>query len=382
MDQAKFESLLADFKQHSSTDNSIFDLEAKAGSYTSPLVLLVHGIGGNAQHWFDPSTMNVNDTWLFDLTSHPTTKKVGLSTSIPYQPQNVTSWTNFLNQNSITYVNFSQAKAGDLLEYATKEVVDLLTGLEEKVFQPFAQDATANNEPVPPLIILCHSRGGLVTRAALKQLGSSGTPHLKKVITLCTPHHGSFMPRLSNDYNNTLHQQLDFTHLADALPGPIRSFFKQHILDFFNDLSNQVRQALLHSFGTLAQSPGFDELIPESPTLQALKQDEQPLPGVQYYSFGGSNPTFVNFFLSLAGQTFKLLETASPLLVDMLSRIPGIHDTYGGLAELSRGDSAVSQTSSRWPDTFQALHQDLHLNHMQALVDPALQQSVLQTIRA
>lgn len=382
MDQATFESLLEDFRQHSSTDNSIFDLEAKAGTYTSPLVLLVHGIGGNAQHWFDPTTMNVNDTWLFDINSHPSSKNVGLSTSAPYQPQNVTSWTTFLNQNSITYVNFSQAKAGDLLEYATKEVVDLLTGLEERVFQPLAQDAAANNEPVPALIILCHSRGGLVTRSALKQLGSSGIPHLKKVITLCTPHHGSFMPRLSNDYNNTLHQQLDFTHLADDLPGPIRTLFKQHILDFFNDLSNQVRQALLHSFGTLAQSPGFDELIPGSPTLQALIQDEQPLPGVQYYSFGGSNPTFVNFFLSLAGQTFKLLETASPMLVDMLSRIPAIHDTYGGLAELSKGDSAVSQTSSRWPDPFQAPHQDLHLNHMQALVDPALQQAVLQTIRA
>ncbi len=382
MDQAKFESLLTDFKQHASTDNVIFDLEAKPGTYTSPIVLMVHGIGGNAQHWFDPTTMNVNDTWLFDLTSHSSSKNMGLSTSAPYQPQNVTSWTTFLNQNSITYINFSQAKAGDLLVYATKEVVDLLNGLEERVFQPFAQDAAANNGPMPPLIILCHSRGGLVTRAALKQLGSSAIPHLKKVITLCTPHHGSFMPRLSNDYNNSLHQQLDFTHLADALPGPIRSFFKQHILIFFNDLSNQVRQALLHSFGTLAQSPGFDELVPDSPTLQALKQDEQPLPGVQYYSFGGSNPTFVNFFLSLAGQTFKLLETASPLLVDMLSRIPGIHETYGGLAELSRGDSAVSQTSSRWPDTFQAPHQDLHLNHMQALVDPALQQAVLQIIRA
>lgn len=269
-----------------------------------------------------------------------------------------------------------------MLQYATQEVVTLVTGLEKWVFQPYEQDQAGESGSIPSFIILCHSRGGLVTRAALKQLGSSAVPHLQKVITLCTPHAGSFMPKLSNDYNNFLHQQMDFTSLTAALPGPLRNLFNHTILQFLTELSNNVRQAMLHSFGSLAQSPGFNELIPQSATLQDLARDEQPLPGVHYYSFGGGNPTFVNFFLGVGGKSWLILSTASAVLVEMLSRIPGIHETYGGLAELSRGDSAVSQTSSHWPDIFQAPHQDFHLNHMQALVDPSLQKAVLQVIQA
>ena len=55
---------------------------------------------------------------------------------------------------------------------------------------------------------------------------------------------------------------------------------------------------------------------------------------------------------------------------------------YGGHAEMLKGDSAVGLTSSQWPGAFRAHHQELKANHKQALVDPALQQAVLQVIRA
>lgn len=77
MDQAKFESLLSDFKQNVNSENSIFDLALQPGSFQSPIVLMVHGIGGNARHWSDPVSLNVNDTWLFDLNSHPDGKNQG-----------------------------------------------------------------------------------------------------------------------------------------------------------------------------------------------------------------------------------------------------------------------------------------------------------------
>ncbi len=109
---------------------------------------------------------------------------------------------------------------------------------------------------------------------------------------------------------------------------------------------------------------------------------EQPLPGVQYYSFGGSNSTFVNFFFCVAGQSIHIMSTASALLVGMLARIPGVQGTYGGLSELVQGDSAVSLSSSRWTDAFEAPHQDFHLNHMQVLVDTPLQQAVLEIIQS
>jgi len=50
--------------------------------------------------------------------------------------------------------------------------------------------------------------------------------------------------------------------------------------------------------------------------------------------------------------------------------------TFGGLAELGHGDSAVSLTSSHWPEAFGAEHRIVAVNHMQALVDSSLQQAV------
>lgn len=378
MDQAKFESLLADFQQYCTSENMILDLEAHPGSSTAPLVLLVHGIGGSALHWSDPVSLNVTDTWLFDLNSRPASSFRGLGMSAPYKPENVTSWTKFLGHNGLTYINFSQTRPSDLLQYTVEEVVFLLETLEQRVFQPLNE----TGDPVPPLIILCHSRGGLAVRAALKQLGSAKVPHLRKVITLCTPHQGTYMPRLANDYNKFLYKQLDFVSLAQSLPRPVRLLFRPTLLAGMTDLSNRVRQALLHTFGTLAESPGFDELVPQSATMQALAENDQPLPGVQYYSFGGSNSTFVNFFFCVAGQSIHIMSTASALLIGMLTRIPGVQGMYGGLAELVQGDSAVSLSSSRWPEAFEAPHQDFHLNHMQALVDAPLQQAVLEIIKS
>ncbi len=68
-------------------------------------------------------------------------------------------------------------------------------------------------------------------------------------------------------------------------------------------------------------------------------------------------------------------------VVEQLARIPGVADRFGGLAELDKGDSAVGPESSTWPDVFGAPHQTFAVNHMQALIDPALQQATLQALR-
>ena len=142
-----------------------------------------------------------------------------------------------------------------------------------------------------------------------------------------------------------------------------------------------MREALLHAFGPLAQGPGFEELIPGSAMLTALASGEQPLPNVQYHSFGGSNPVFVKFYVSELGHAVYLVSAVGSFLVERLAQLPGVASAYGGLAELLQGDSAVGLASSHWPDGFSGQHQELHYNHMQALVDPAVQQAVLPLLQ-
>jgi pimeloyl-ACP methyl ester carboxylesterase len=379
MSQTRFEELLRNFQAQCSSQHAIADLEAFAGDLSAPLVVLVHGIGGNSRHWGDPVSLNVGETWLFNIDEEPVTENRGLGMSPSYKKEQVKSWTQFLQENRVSYINFSQAKAGGLIEFAVKELTDILSSLETSVLQPLETEGVTP----PKLIIVAHSRGGLVTRAATKNLGKEKLPHLTRIITLCTPHEGSFMPRLANDYNSFLHTQMKFDIgiFRALIPLPLQPLLKDKINEIVTDLANLVRESMLRSFGTMAMSPGFDELIPNSPMLTALQENEQPLPGVEYFSFGGSQPNFVNFFLVVAGQAIKIFGTASAQLIGMLGAVPGVKDTYDGIAELVEGDSAVAIKRSRFPAAFNAPHKDFHLNHMQVLIDNNLQTEVLGLIR-
>lgn len=381
MEQATFEGLLRDFQSRCVAEHKIRDLNAVAGKADAPIVVMVHGIGGDARHWSDPVALDPNATWLFDVKAEPPAGAAGIHTSPPYVRDAVMNWCRFLHDNQISYVNWSLSRPDDALQFGATELVGLLRVLEQTVFTPYDQAAKAGGT-VPALILLCHSRGGLVARAALKQLGHAGVPHLRKVITLTTPHHGSYMPRLANDYNSSLQNTVDFSALAQRLPTFMRTILEPVLDRYVDTLANNVRQAMLHSFGTLAQGPGFVELIPGNPTLTGLVQAEQPLPGVQYFSFAGTNPVFVKFYLSGLGQVFYLMGAVGSFLVERIAMLPGVGTTYGGLAELIKGDSAVSMTSSHWPDAFRAQHQELPINHMEALIAPVLQAAVLKLIRA
>ena len=382
MEHARFEGLLRDFQGRCIAEHKIRDLRVVAGAADAPIVVLVHGIGGNALHWSDPTALDPASTWLFDLKAEPRPGPTGIYTSPPYVRGTAMNWCLFLGNHQITYVNWSQGRPDDALRFGASELAGILRVLEQTVFGPYEQQAKAGGGAVPPLILLCHSRGGLIARAALKELGQAGVPHLRKVITLTTPHKGSYMPRLANDYNTRLQTAVDFSPLAQRLPSFIRGFFEQAIDRYVDALANSVREAMLHSFGALAQGTGFEELVPGSPALTALTQGEQPIPGVQYFSFAGSNPVFVKFYMSGLGQVFYLMGAVGSFLVERLAMLPGVATTYGGLAELIKGDSAVGLASSRWPDAFRAQHQEVSLNHMEALVSPELQATVLQLIRS
>lgn len=381
MDQGTYESLLTDFQQHCRVEANLPDLTATPGNPDAPVVVLIHGIGGNARHWSDPLGLDSSSTWLFDLNARPTGGS-GIASSPPYAPASFPAWTQVLRDAGCTTVTWSQARPDDLLQFSTAEAAAVLRSIEARVFAPLDQAAATDGVAIPPLVVLCHSRGGLVARAALKEIGAAGVPHLRQVVTLCTPHRGSYMPKLAAAYNSTLGNAINFDSLSEKVPRLGRRLVDDRLEPFLEDLANRVRVALLHSFGTLAQGPGFEELAPDSPTMVALAANEASLPGVRYASFGGTDPTFIHFYLIAAGRAFHLLATASAFLVGQLARLPGVAERFGGLTELAAGDSAVGPESSKWPETFGAAHQTIPINHMRALIDPALQRAVLDTLRA
>lgn len=382
MEQTQFSQLMNDFKGQLAAQNKIKDLSIFAGNANLPIVVMVHGIGGTAQHWSNPAGVNIEETWLFNISGRPAYQNDKVVPSPTYQPNQVTSWCQFLTTNNISWVNFTQSDNQGPLQTAVNELILILNTLEAQVFQPYAQQVnTDGSGQVPSLILLCHSRGGLVTRSALKQMGKGNLPHLRKVITLHTPHAGSYMPQLSDDYDKFLATKLDFKAVGNKLPKLVSSIFTSVIGNYISQVDDWVCKALKSSFGTMPNGVGFDELIPNSQMLKDLAQGEQPFPGVEYHGFGGSNPIFLNLYLCILDQTLSLLEVVNTELLGMLGAIPEVHSRYGGLAELDKGDSAVSITSSQWPSAFNATHQLFPINHMQALLDPNLQKAVLPLLQ-
>ncbi|MBA3948026.1 MAG: hypothetical protein H0X37_26185 [Herpetosiphonaceae bacterium] len=379
MDQATWEHLMANVQSQFRAAHPQSDLTAVAGQFGKPLVVLVHGIGGDARHWSNPTAIDTAVTWLFDLDAVPPPISSGITiTQSPAYPANaVTTWCQALTNQQISYINWSQSAPEDCLDIAVQELVAILQMVEGQLFGPLTQD-TSNTGPLPALILLCHSRGGLVARAALKQIGKAGVPHLQKIITLSTPHHGSYMPKLSSDYDTTLRHFLDFSHVAGQIPAWL---VPAQLGQALTTLAGKVSASLLRTFGAPGQGPGFGELVPDSDTMRDLAANEQPLPGVQYIGYGGSNPIFVKFYLNVVHWTPPGIPTASPTIVDQLTRaIPNVATKYGNLAELALGDSAVSLGSSQWPAQFNATYQSLPFNHMQALINTNLQQAVLDAI--
>lgn len=367
MPYTSWQEALPDFLAQTS---GIDGLSATPNQPNKPLVVLIHGVGGSAQHWSDPLGVSIDETWLYDTTTEPQTSgsPSTLLFSPAYRPGTVQDWCSALASAGMSTINFSQSQPSGPLAVAVAELTRVVANLERLY---------ADGGTLPPYVLVCHSRGGLVARQTLKQLGRSATPHLAKVITLCTPHTGSYMPRLSDEYDRALNGQIDFTRLsaqfrllAGLIVGPLESALAA--------VASEVRAALQHSFGSTPEGPGFDELIPGSPMLEQLAQDEAPLPGVTYHGFGGSSPGVVSLYLNGADRLLRLLTVSSPELIALVdSCVPAARAQYGGLAELDQGDSAVSLVSSHWPDTFGASHQVFPINHMQALIDSPLQAAVI-----
>lgn len=72
MDQQTFQALFGAFQQRCSAENNLPDLAVSPGRPDAPIVVLIHGISGNAQHWADPVGLNPADTWLSTSPPSPT----------------------------------------------------------------------------------------------------------------------------------------------------------------------------------------------------------------------------------------------------------------------------------------------------------------------
>jgi pimeloyl-ACP methyl ester carboxylesterase len=291
-----------------------FDVTSLRGSRDKPAFIFIHGLGMDETVWTAPGNARVLGG-LFPMT---VMLKGYEEMKTLYQD---------LGDLGFSVVTWSQQRPVGPAEAGVEElraVVEFTLGLGH-----------------PGIVLIGHSRGGLIARKFLEEEPTpppkEGHP-VKALVTLCTPHRGSSMARWA----------VFFSPLASLL-SPLVSDEDR------GTLARALKRSLL-----FLESTAVRELLPDSGFLR---------------SFQGSPPGGV-YCLSAGGTSPSLIEVAGLFSVpDSLKRL-----LPGGMlpAEMTEGsgDGLVSRDSSVLP--YGAEHLDFHVNHAGILVDPGARKAILQ----
>lgn len=189
------------------------------------------------------------------------------------------------------------------------------------------------------VILIGHSRGGLIARKWLSEAGLKKDVHVKALITISSPHAGSTMAKWA------------------AYLTPFASMIRPLLPETETlKLTSSIRRVL-----NFIESTAVRELLPESDFLGSLGGSVQ---GIGYMSAGGFNPTLVKIdgVLSIPGSLEKIFP----------GRLPEEMTT-------GKGDGLVSRRSARL--AFADRHEDFDLNHAEMIVDKSARDAVVEYIK-
>ncbi|QOI99154.1 MAG: hypothetical protein HRU70_01060 [Phycisphaeraceae bacterium] len=322
-----------------------------------PIVVMVHGQGGNLGDWIQPGYHKIN----FDYEGPgPAVQNHGwhLGPPLPmtFPPvlpmadrrKSVVGIQPYLKQRGFPTVVYTQ--------HQSDRVSIQQSALELEALVGAVVQATGGPASPRPIALLAHSRGGLVVRAFLKDNGGTDlTRRISRVITLISPHQGSQLANLSVAAGVPIEVLVSGLSTVSSLTSLIRSILKP----FADWLSNDSRK----------------DLQVGSQFLQRLAHGEAPLPGVRYVTFGGTSTTVTRIWqhvytpdsyvprrMHLKSFNHRSFAVQWPMISPLAETIPAPCDEL----RHGRGDLLVSNERSKLPFS---LHRTMHVNHAEVLWD-------------
>lgn len=313
------------------------DLTIFHGDTSKPAIIFIHGLGMDKNIWLNPFdsriltgklplTILLNEKpEITKLQSKDEFKKLKLS--LGKKPEKFQTLLHKLREKNFPIITWSQKRPAQTIDKIVLELNEII----EK-----AKDITKNN-----IILIAHSRGGLIARRYLMKNSKS----IKALITISCPHKGSSLANIANNLSSLI-----------SLLKPIISYLEK------NNPNTTIKRLI-----DFLKSEALKELLPQSLFFKTL--NDEPQPNVRYISIAGTNPTLIKIY------KYKLITEASEfiaipeeffLIPDSFKKIIPAN-LYPDEWKQGKGDGLVSIDSACFP--WDSEHFNFDANHASILFD-------------
>jgi pimeloyl-ACP methyl ester carboxylesterase len=328
------------------------DVTIVGGDIKRPAIVFIHGLGMDKRIWEAPDESRIFGGRFpvsLLLCREPLESEIDANASkrlfFGTPMKNLTTLFHDLRGKGCTVIAWSQQRPSAEIGIAVSELKNIIT-----MYRNYCESG---------IVLIGHSRGGLVARKYLAQ----GDKRVKAVITLATPHTGSRMAQWV-EYMAPLASLL-YPLIPDSEKGTLTHTVKK-VFDFLK--SKAVR-----------------ELLPDSPFFQSL--DDDRVNGVHYLSLGGKDPTLFSVYKRGAE---RIIGGGQPemhsIRIQRVFSVPEIFTRFiperffPDEMKKGKGDGLVSTESSRlpWADN----HADFPVNHAEILFDERVRAVVMDTVTA
>lgn len=306
----------------------VYDIALKKGDPGKPAVFFIHGLGMDKRVWESPDDSRILGGRFPVSLLIPGGSEAGA-------PQTLHTLFHDLSERGYTVIAWSQKRPSAEIAVAVSELRALTVAHRE-----YCRSG---------IILIGHSRGGLVARAYVKDRDE----RVLCLITLATPHKGSGMAQWVK-YITPLVSVLN-PLIPESEKGTLPYAVKR-IFDFLR--SKAVR-----------------ELLPDSTFFKDLA--DGPLKGVYSLSIGGKDPTLFSFYRTVRRKGSGLKARRLFSIPEVLERVIP-RRFFPEEMKKGKGDGLVSIESSRlpWADE----HYDFDLNHAAILFDDRVRRRVAEAL--
>ncbi len=319
-------------------------------------IVLIHGMGVTERSWTDPYSESMVggflpfDYVLTDLNrppdslnkGHPVFGSFCLSTPLRMLPSRPSGFWDLLSKAGYGLVTWTQRDSLGPLARGVEELGEIL-------------ECFSSGDRV---VLLGHSRGGLIARKFLQEDGS-GSGKVKAVVLLGTPNRGS--------------------QIADLARIPRQLFLQPGFRIFSGRFGawGSILGRVVDYIRSSLEKPAVRELCPGSPLMVEMKAGEleEGRSGVPYFNFAGTGTTYVRLYQVLSREPLRTVQVFS--ILDGMENF--LRAFWPPELQQGRGDGLVSTEKAFLP--FARENRQFHVNHAQFLVHGAIQRRVLDILQ-